>query len=92
MTEPICATSRAEPSRSSRAIKDCCSVGGIAWMPPWLPRSSRSLVTSSTNSGTPPVRAATSSTTSLGNAWRAESSVTMSRTWARSSGASEMVP
>ena len=42
-------------------------------MPPWLPRSSRSLVTSSTNSGTPPVRAATSSTTSSGNAWRAES-------------------
>ena len=34
-------------------------------MPPCSPRSSRSRVTSSTNSGTPPVRAATSSTTSL---------------------------
>src|SRR5262249_45236723 len=29
---PICATSRAEPSRSSRAVNDCCSVGGIAWI------------------------------------------------------------
>ena len=49
--------------------------------PPRSPRSRRSRVTSSTNSGTPPVRAATSSTTSRGSAWRAESSATMSRTW-----------
>ena len=49
--------------------------------PPRSPRSSRSRVTSSTNSGTPPVRAATSSTTSRDSAWRAESSATMSRTW-----------
>ena len=60
--------------------------------PPCAPRSNKSRVTSSTNSGTPPVRAATSSTTSRGSAWRAESSATMSRTWARSSGAKETVP
>ena len=30
ITDPICATSRAGPSRSSRAVEDCCSVGGIA--------------------------------------------------------------
>ena len=63
----------------------------MAWMPPCSPLSNKSRVTSSTNSGTPPVRAATSSTTSFGSAWRAESSATMSRTCARSSGASEMV-
>jgi tetratricopeptide (TPR) repeat protein len=33
-TAPICATSRASPSRSSRAASDCCKVGGIAWAPP----------------------------------------------------------
>ena len=81
ITEPTCATSRAEPSRSSLAISDCWSVGGMAWMPPpCSPRSSNSRVTSSTNSGTPPVRAATSSTTSRGNACRAASSTTISRT------------
>jgi hypothetical protein len=92
ITEPICATSRAGPSRSSRAISDCCSVGGIVWIPLWPPRSRRSRVTSSTNSGTPPVRAATASTMSLASACRAESSATMSRTCAQSSGASEIVP
>jgi hypothetical protein len=51
-TAPICATSRAGPSRSSRAVKDCPSVGGIAWTLPCSPRSNKSLVTSSTNSGT----------------------------------------
>ena len=61
-------------------------------MPPCSPRSSKSRVTSSTNKGTPPARAATSSTTSLGSARRAQSSPTMSRTCARSRGASEMVP
>ena len=58
-------------------------------MPPCSPRSNRSRVTSSTNSGTPPVRSATPSTTSLGSACRAASSATMSRTCWRSSGASE---
>ena len=78
MTAPIWATSRADPRRSSRAVNDCCSVGGMAWMPPCSPpRSRRRRVTSSTNSGTPPVRAATSSITSRGSAWRAESSATM---------------
>ena len=43
-------------------------------MPPCSPRSSRSRVTSSTNSGTPPVRSVTPSTTSFGSAWRAASS------------------
>ena len=33
------ATSRAGPSRSSRAVSDCCKVGGIAWAPPCSPRS-----------------------------------------------------
>jgi glutathione S-transferase len=74
---PICATSRAEPSRSSRAMSDCCSVGGIAWKAPRSPRSSKSRVTSSTNSGTPPVRSVTPSITSFGSAWRAASSPTM---------------
>ena len=44
-TAPICATSRASPSRSSRAACDCGSVGGIACNPPASPRSSRSRVT-----------------------------------------------
>ena len=47
-------------------------------MPPCSPRSNRSRVTSSTNSGTPPVRSVTPSTTSFGSAWRAASSPTMS--------------
>ena len=67
-TAPICATSRAEPSRSSRAASDCCKVGGIACAPPCSPRSNRRRVTSSTNSGTPPVRSLTPSTMSLGSA------------------------
>ena len=29
ITAPICATSRAGPRRSSRAVNDCCNVGGI---------------------------------------------------------------
>jgi hypothetical protein len=60
-------------------------------MPLSPPRSNKSRVTSSTNSGTPPVRLTTSSITSRESAWRAEISPTMSRTWTRSSGASEMV-
>ena len=87
-TAPICATSRAEPSRSSRAASDCCSVGGIACAPPSTPRSSKSRVTSSTNSGTPPVRSLTPSTTSFDSAWREDISPTMRATSARSRGAS----
>ena len=67
-TAPICAVSRAEPSRSSRAASDCCNVGGIACAPPCSPRSNRRRVTSSTNSGTPPVRSLTPSMMSLGSA------------------------
>src|SRR6202034_412743 len=47
-TAPVCATSRASPSRSSRAASDSCKVGGIACAPP----SSISRVTSSMNKGT----------------------------------------
>jgi hypothetical protein len=57
------------------------------WMPPFSPRSNKSRVTSSTNSGTPPVRSVTLSTTSFDNAWRAASSPTMCPTCWRSSGA-----
>ena len=55
--------------------------------PPASPPSSRRRVTSSTNSGTPPVRSLTPSTTSLLSAWRAANSPTMSATSARSRGA-----
>src|SRR5262249_14877625 len=61
----------------SRAISDCCSVGGIALMPPCSPRSSKSRVTSSTNRGTPPGRSVTLSITSFGSACPAASSPTM---------------
>jgi hypothetical protein len=63
----------------------------MAWLPPCAPRSKRSRVTSSINNGTPPVRAATFSTTSLASACRADSSATMSCTCWASSGASEIV-
>ena len=78
-TAPICAISRAGPSRSSRAASDCCKVGGIACAPPCSPRSNNRRVTSSTNNGTPPVRSLTPSTMSLGSARRAASSPTMLR-------------
>jgi hypothetical protein len=53
MTAPIWATSRADQRRSSRAVNDCCSVGGIAWMSPCSPpRSRRRRVTSSDSGGT----------------------------------------
>ena len=55
-------------------------------------RSSRSRVTSSTNSGTPPVRSPTPSIVSSESACRFAISPTMRRTWARSSGASETTP
>jgi hypothetical protein len=44
------------------------------------------------NNGTPPVRSLTPSITSLDKAWREASSPTICRTWARSSGASVIVP
>ena len=89
-TAPICAISRAAPSRSSRAASDCCKVGGIACAPPCSPRSNSRRVTSSTNSGTPPVRSLTPSTMSLGSAWWAASSPTICATATRSSGQSEI--
>ena len=87
-TAPICAISRAEPSRSRRAARDCCKVGGMARTPPCSPRSTSRRVTSSTNSGTPPVRSLTLSTTSCDRASCAAISPTMRRTSVRSSGAS----
>ena len=66
------------------------SVGGIACAPPCAPRSSSSRVTSSTNSGTPPVRSLTPSIISSESACRLAISPTMRRTCARSSGASEI--
>ena len=68
------------PSRSSRAASDCCKVGGIASAPPCASRSSSRRVTSSTNSGTPPVRSLTPSMTSLDSAWREASLPTMRAT------------
>ena len=63
---------------------------GIACKPPASPPSSRRRVTSSTDSGTPPVRSLTPSTTSVLSAWRAASSPTICPTSARSRGLSEM--
>jgi hypothetical protein len=54
--------------RSSRAARDCWSVGGIVCAPPCSPRSRSRRVTSSTNSGTPPVRSPTLSITSFDSA------------------------
>ena len=62
----------------------------MACRPPASPRSSRRRVTSSTNSGTPPVRSLTPSTTSRLSARRAASSPTICATSARSRGLSEI--
>jgi hypothetical protein len=59
---PICAISRAGPSRSSRAASDWCRVGGIVGAPFATSRSKWRRVTSSTNKGTPPLRSLTLST------------------------------
>ena len=67
MAAPICATSFAGPSRSSRAISDACRLAGTAragdgmaaavrCAAPSLPASSTALVISSTNKGMPSVR------------------------------------
>ena len=63
---PICATSLAEPSRSSRAISEACRLAGTArdgdgtaaalFAAPSLSASSTALVISSTNRGMPSVR------------------------------------
>ena len=58
------------------------------WRIACVPLSSKRRVTSSTNSGTPPVRSLTPSTTSSDCAWREEISPTMRATCARSRGAS----
>ena len=65
-------------------------VGGIACKPPASPRSRRRRVTSSTNSGTPPVRSLTLSTTFLESALRGAISSTICRTCALSRGPSEI--
>jgi hypothetical protein len=64
---PICATSSAGPSRSSRAISEACKLAGTARAgdgiaaavcraSPSLPASSTAFVISSTNNGIPSVR------------------------------------
>jgi hypothetical protein len=85
---PICATSRAGPSRSSRAVRDCWSVGGIAWdaaLLAALQQESRYLLDEQRH---PAGRSVTPSITSFGSAWRAASSPTMWRTCWRSNGES----
>ena len=65
MTAPICATSFAGRSRSSRAMSDACKLAGTAGdgtaaavhcAAPSLPASNTALVISSTKSGMPSVR------------------------------------
>ena len=67
MAAPICATSLAGPSRSSRAISEACRLAGTARAgegtaaavfraSPSLSASSTAFVISSTNSGMPSVR------------------------------------
>ena len=81
-------TSRAGPSRSSRAVRDCWSVGGIAWdaaLLAALQQESRYLLDEQRH---PAGRSVTPSITSFGSAWRAASSPTMWRTCWRSNGES----
>ena len=65
ITAAVCATSFTDFSRSRRAISELCSDVGMAsrvlGVAPGPPASSTALVISSTNSGTPSVRAAISS-------------------------------
>src|SRR6516164_9313750 len=80
MAAPICATGRTEAKRSSRASNEACKFVGIAksrnapsstYRSASLrsrPLSKMLLVNSSTNRGTPSVRATIWVTTSLGNA------------------------
>jgi hypothetical protein len=75
---PICATSLARPSRSSRAISDACKLAGTAWageravaavtrVAHSLSASSTAFVISSTNRGIPSVRSKISAITSVGS-------------------------
>ena len=64
MQAATCATSLTPGTRSSRAISEACSEAGTATSAPRRPASSTALVSSSTNSGTPSVRAAISPSTS----------------------------
>ena len=75
---PICATSLAGPSRSSRAISEACKLAGTARAgdgtaatvrraSPSLSASSTALVISSTNSGMPSVRSTMSCRTFAGS-------------------------
>ena len=66
MQAATCATSLTPGTRSSRAISEACSEAGTAAPAPAVPASSTALVSSSTNSGTPSVRAAISPSTSGG--------------------------
>ena len=66
MQAATCATSLTPGTRSSRAISEACSEAGTAAPAPAAPASSTALVSSSTNSGTPSVRAAISPSTSGG--------------------------
>ena len=77
---PICATSLADPSRSSRAISEACRLAGtvragdgtaaaVFRASPSLSASSTALVISSTNSGMPSVRSIISCRIVSGSAW-----------------------
>ena len=66
MQAAVCATSLTPGTRSSRAISEACSEAGTAAPAPRGPASSTALVSSSTNSGTPSVRAAISPSTAGG--------------------------
>jgi hypothetical protein len=67
-------------SRSSRAIRESCNVTGI-WRPVSFasPLSSTARVSSSTKSGTPPVRSITAATVSSVNAFCAATCPTIAR-------------
>ena len=78
MAAPICATSLAGPSRSSRAISEACKLAGTAKAgdgtapavrraSPSPSASSTAFVISSTNSGMPSVRSTISAITSAGS-------------------------
>ena len=86
MAAPICATSLAGPSRSSRAISEACRLAGTASAgdgtaaavcsaAPSLSASSTAFVISSTNSGMPSVRSMMSCRILAGNELVADDAV-----------------
>ena len=97
ITAAACATSLTGCSRSSRAINESCRLAGIArplnGPPRWYasavsssaPDSNTALVISSTNSGTPSLRTAISSSTASGSRFPSLIRSTMSCTAARAS-------